>query len=70
MGCLDGTTFFAAFNHGGGDFWQTPDAIVTSDQNRSIDPLRYDLFRRHVAGALAGTDELLIENARGADNGF
>ncbi|VUX55296.1 protein of unknown function [uncultured Woeseiaceae bacterium] len=69
-GCLETSTFFAAFNRGGGDSWQTPDALITSTQNRSVDPLVDDLYRRYVAGPLAGTEQLLIENAGGADTGL
>ncbi len=69
-GCLDGNTFFAAFNGSGGDSWQTPDALLASRQNRSFDPLRNDLYRLYVAGPLAGTEQLLFENAGGADTGL
>ncbi len=69
-GCLEGNTFFAAFNGSGGDSWQTPDALLASRQNRSFDPLRVDLYRLYVAGPLAGTEQLLFEKAVGADTGF
>lgn len=65
--CLDTGKFFAAFNHGGGDSWQSPEALLTSTLgNRGF----YDIYRRYVTGGSAGTEELLIEHARGADNGF
>jgi len=65
--CLDTGKFFAAFNHGGGDSWQSPEALLTSTLgNRGF----YDIYRRYVTGGSAGTEEILIEHARGADNGF
>ncbi len=69
-GCLEGTTFFAAFNGSGGSSWQTPDALLASRQNRSFDPLRVDLYRLYVAGPLAGTEQLLFEKAVAADTGL
>jgi hypothetical protein len=64
--CLDTGVFFAAYNHGGGDFWESPDALLTSTLNNR----GYDIYRRHVSVGLAGIEELLIENGRFADNGF
>lgn len=64
--CIVTGTFFSPNIHGGGDSWQSPDAILTSTYARR----GYDIYRRYIAGPLAGTEELLIENARGADTGY
>ena len=64
--CLDTGVFFAAYNHGGGDSWQSPEALLTSTLNNRS----YDIYRRYVTGPYAGTEQLLIETGRGADNGF
>ncbi len=64
--CLDTGLFFAAYNHGGGDVWENSEALLTSTLNNQS----YDIYRRYVAGGSAGTEVLLIENARNADNGY
>jgi hypothetical protein len=60
--CVVSSTFYSPNGHGGGDSWQSPDAILTSTYSRR----RYDIFRRNSDG----TEELLIEKARGADTGL
>jgi hypothetical protein len=60
--CVVSSIFFSPNGHGGGDSWQSPDAILTSTYGKR----QYDIYRRF----LDGTEELLIENARNADTGY
>jgi len=66
QGCVDNSTFFAGSLPGQGDSWQSPEALLKS----SFQDPTYDIHRVYVTGALAGTEQLLIENARFADSGF
>ena len=62
-GCLGTSTFVAGNLHGGGDSWQSPDTLLKS----TLGKRHYDIYRHDVTD---GTEQLLIENARGADTGF
>ncbi len=66
--CLDPDVFteLSSFLHEGGDSWQTSDALLFSRLGKR----HYDIYRRYIAGPDSGTEELLIENARGADTGL
>ena len=63
QGCLGTSTFVAGNLHGGGDSWQSPDTLLKS----TLGKRHYDIYRHDVTD---GTEQLLIENARGADTGF
>jgi hypothetical protein len=58
----DTVTVLSSFLHEGGDSWQSPDALLFSRLNNR----HYDLYRRTIP---SGTEQLLIENAAGADTG-
>ena len=66
--CLDPDVFteLSSFLHEGGDSWQSSDALLFSRLGKR----HYDIYRRYIAGPFSGTEELLIENARGADTGL
>jgi hypothetical protein len=66
--CVDPDVFteLSSFLHEGGDSWQSSDALLFSRLGKR----HYDIYRRYIAGPFSGAEELLIENARGADTGF
>lgn len=64
--CLDNSLFFTGTLPGEGDSWQSPEALIKS----SFQDPEYDLHRVYVSGALAGTEQLLIETARFGDSGL
>jgi hypothetical protein len=64
--CIVDETFFSPNLHGGGDSWQTPDAILSS----TLSKRHHQIWRRYVDGPMAGTEEVLIERARTADTGY
>jgi hypothetical protein len=66
LGCVDNSTFFAGSLPGRGDTWQSPEALLKS----SFQDPGWDLHRVFVSGGLAGTEQLLIENARFPDTGL
>ena len=57
----------------GGYSWQSPDALLrgtyVSPANRETDEI-FDIHRLYISGALAGTEQLVIENAGGPDTGY
>jgi hypothetical protein len=63
--CIVTSTFFSPNIHGGGDSWQSPNALLTSIFGRR----QYDIYRQYIDGLMVDTEELLIENGRGADTG-
>ena len=69
--CLDSETItvISSFLHGGGDSWQSPDALLSS-LPASKGSFHYNIYRRNISGVDAGTEQLLIEWARGADSGY
>ena len=62
MQCIDNQLL----NGTGRDSWQSPEAFLTS----RLVKRHYNIYRRYVTGALAGTEQLLIEDGRFADTGF
>jgi hypothetical protein len=54
---------------GGWIVWDTPDSYLFERLSQQGKP-RQDIFRLHVTGASAGTEELLIENAAQPDTGM
>jgi len=64
-GCIDTDTFFPGNRQGRGDSWQSPETLLKSSYQ---DP-DYDIHRVYVSGALAGTEQLMIETARFANSG-
>jgi hypothetical protein len=66
--CLDDESVWnlSSYLHGGGDSWQSPDSLLFS----LLGKRHYDIYRRYITGELAGTEQLLVENARGADTGY
>ncbi|MEE8306348.1 MAG: hypothetical protein V3R81_03725 [Gammaproteobacteria bacterium] len=64
QGCLDTNMFFPPSSPAASS-WQTPEALLRNS-SRDHD---HDLYRSYVTGALAGTEQLVIETAGGADTG-
>lgn len=58
-------TILSSYLHEGGDSWQSPDALLFS----RLVKRHYDIYQRYITGEFAGTEQLLIENGRGADTG-
>lgn len=69
--CLDSetSTVMSTFLHGGGDSWQSSEALLTS-LPVSKGSYHYNIYRRNISGVDAGTEQLLIEWASGADTGL
>jgi hypothetical protein len=62
---MDNSTFFTGTLPGQGDSWQSPEALLKSSYQNPT----FDIHRVYVSGALAGTEQLVIEAARFADSG-
>jgi hypothetical protein len=54
---------------GGGIVWDTPDSYLFDRLSQQGKP-RKDIFRLHVSGSIAGTEEVLIERAERPDTGM
>ena len=68
LACVD-TTVFAAGT--GGNSWQTPEALLGHGRATSHHHTwQNNIYRIYVSGALAGTNQLLIENGRDPDTGL
>ena len=65
QGCVDNSTFFTGNLPGRGTSWQSPEALLKS----SFQDPETDIHRVYVTGALAGTEQLMIETARSGDTG-
>lgn len=65
QGCLDNNNFFTGDVPGRPDSWQSPDAFLKS----SFQDPGYNINRVYVSGALAGTEQLMVETARFGDSG-
>ncbi|VUX55293.1 protein of unknown function [uncultured Woeseiaceae bacterium] len=63
--CIDNGQFLAGSFPGTGDSWQSPEALLKS----SFQDPEFDIHRVYVTGALAGTEQLMIETARFGDTG-
>lgn len=66
VACIDHVNFFTGSLSGASDAWQSADALLKS----SFQDPEYDIHRIYVSGALAGTEQLMIETARSANTGF
>jgi hypothetical protein len=65
-GCVDNSTFYTGTLPGRPDSWQSHEALLKTSYQ---DP-GHDIHRVYVTGAVAGTEQLVIENARFPDSGF
>jgi hypothetical protein len=65
QGCVDSGQFLIGTFSGAGDSWQSSEALLKIS---FLDP-EWDIHRVYVTGALAGTEQLVIENARFGDTG-
>ena len=65
QGCEDNATFFTGNLPGSAYSWHSPEALLKSSNQ---DP-GFDIHRIYVSGGLAGTEQLMIENARFGDTG-
>ena len=54
---------------GGGYSWQSPEALL-KNTFQGMETELFDIHRIYVSGALAGTEQLVIENARNPDTGY
>jgi hypothetical protein len=65
----DSISELSSFLHGGGDSWESHDALLFSTPAEK-GKFHFDIFRRNTSGMDAGTEQRLIEYARGADTGY
>ena len=65
QGCIDNAQLLTGSFPGRGDSWQSPEALLKS----SVQDPTFDIHRVYVTGALAGTEQLMIETARFGDTG-
>ena len=68
--CRDDSTFtfFSGSRPSGGWVWQSPEAML-KDSFQGRDTELFDIHRLYFSGALAGTEQLMIENSRVVDIG-
>jgi hypothetical protein len=67
--CKDESTFYTGTRPSGGYSWQSPDAMLKDSYQRR-DTSIFDIHRVYFSGGLAGTEQLVIESASGADTGY
>jgi len=70
--CKDESTFnFYTWDLPHGAYhWESPEALLMDSYQQRIRPGLFDIRRIYVSGALAGTVQLVLEHAEGADTGY
>jgi len=65
QGCINTDLVSWIFPPSSTGFWQTPDALLQQDAKFFDQFWNQNIYRRYVTGALAGTEELVIDNDLG-----